>query len=226
MPRICVFDVNETLLDLSALDPDFQRIFGAPGVRREWFKQVLQSSMVATMTGAYADFAAIGAAALEMTAARHGLTLADDDKQSILGGMRRLPPHPDVREGLERLRAAGLRLATLTNSPPPVVDAQLANAGLRDYFEQVLSVDTVKRYKPAAEVYQMAARSLGVEIGQIRLIAAHDWDTTGALRAGCAAAFVARPGQTLDPLAPRPDIVANDLLGVADLIIEREGTIH
>ncbi|HKV84553.1 MAG TPA: HAD-IA family hydrolase [Ktedonobacterales bacterium] len=112
---------------------------------------------------------------------------------------------------------------TLTNSPPATVEAQLANAGLRDYFEQVLSVDAVKRFKPAAEVYRMAARSLGVEMGQIRLIAAHDWDTTGALRAGCAAAFVARRGQTLDPLAPRPDIVADDLLGVADRIIEREG---
>lgn len=223
MPRICVFDVNETLLDLSALDPEFQRVFGAAQVRQEWFKQVLQSAMVATITGAYADFGAIGGAALEMIAARHGLTIAEDDRQRILGGVRRLPPHADVRPALERLRAAGLRLATLTNSPQQTAEAQLVNAGLREYFEQALSVDAVKRFKPAAEVYQMAARSLGVEIGQIRLIAAHDWDVAGALRAGCAAAFVARPGQTLDPLAPRPDIVASDLLAVANLIIEREG---
>ncbi len=221
MPRVCVFDVNETLLDLGALDASFTRVFGDASARQAWFQQVLQSALVATVTDAYADFSAIGRAVLTMTAERRGVTLSAQDSQEIIDGMRHLPPHPDVKDGLERLRDAGLRVAALTNSPPQVAEAQLANAGLRDYFEQALSVDAVRRLKPAPEPYRMAAERLGVPIGQIRLVAAHAWDVAGALRAGCAA-FVARAGQVLDPLAPRPDVAGPDLRVVAAAILERE----
>jgi 2-haloacid dehalogenase len=222
MARVCVFDVNETLLDLGALDPHFERVYGDAGVRRSWFLQLLQSALVATVTGVYSDFGTIGAAALEMVAEREGVYLSEEDKQEILGGMRELPPHPEVAKSLERLREAGLRMATLTNSTQQVAEAQMENSGLRGYFEQILSADAVKRLKPAPEPYRMAAESLGVEMGQVRLIAAHSWDVAGALRAGCAAAFVARPGMVLDPLVERPDVVGVDLREVADRILEVE----
>ncbi len=222
MTRICVFDVNETLLDLTALDPPFERVFGRPGVRREWFGQLLQSAFVSTITDAYADFGTIGRAALEMVALRHGVALSADDRDAILGTMRALPPHPEVQTALERLRDADLRLAALTNSTEVVATAQLTNAGISPLFERILSADSGQRLKPAREAYEMAARHLGTDVGGIRLIAAHAWDVTGALRAGAAAAFVARPGAVLDPLAPAPDIVGADLLEVADRILEVE----
>ncbi len=222
MARVCVFDVNETLLDLGALDPSFERVFGDASTRKAWFGQLLTSWLAGTVTGVYSDFATIGASALEMTAARQGVDLSDEDKQEILGGIRSLPPHPEVSESIDRLREAGVRLAALTNSAQDEADAQLKNAGLHDRFEQVLSADSVKRLKPAPEPYHMAAESLGVEIGGVRLVAAHAWDVAGAMRAGCAAAFVARPGMVLDPLAETPDVLGADLREVADGILEAE----
>jgi 2-haloacid dehalogenase len=222
MGRVCVFDVNETLLDMAALDPHFERIFGDASKRQTWFGQFLALWLTELVTGSYTEFGTVGGSALEMLAERQGVDLSDEDKQQILGGMQELPPHPEVEENLGRLRDAGVRLATLTNSTQQVSDAQLDNSGLRDYFEQVLSADTVKRLKPAPEPYRLAADSLGIEIGQVRLVAAHAWDVTGAMRAGCAAAFVARPGMVLNPLAKRPDVVGADLREVADRIIEVE----
>ncbi|MBA2511539.1 MAG: haloacid dehalogenase type II [Rubrobacter sp.] len=219
MPRVIVFDVNETLLDLGALDPRFERVFGDGSIRREWFQQLLQSALVATVTGSYSDFGTIGGAALRMTAARHGMELSDEDQGYILAGMRELPPHPEAPAALDRLRDAGIRLAALTNSTEEVANAQLSNAGLADRFERILSADTVKRLKPAPEPYRAAAESLGVEMGEVRLVAAHAWDVAGAMRAGCAAAFVARPGMVLDPLVQTPDVVGADLDEVASLII-------
>ena len=219
MARVCVFDVNETLLDLGGLDPHFERVFGDAGVRRAWFSQLLQSALVATVTGSYSNFGEVGAAALEIVAEREGVDLSDEDRQKILGGMRELPAHPEVAESLERLREVGFRLATLTNSTRQVAEAQMENSGLRDYFEQILSADDVQRLKPAPEPYRMAAESLGVGVEGVRLVAAHAWDVAGALRAGCAAAFVARPGMVLDPLVERPDVVGADLREVADRIL-------
>jgi 2-haloacid dehalogenase len=223
MPHICVFDVNETLLDLRAMDLQFARVFGDASVRQAWFTQLLQNAFVATITGSYRDFGTLGAAALDMVAARRSVTVTPEEKQVLLSAMRQLPPHPETQGALERLRQAGLRLVTLTNSTAQVAEAQMAHADLSGYFEQIFSADTVQRLKPAPEPYRMVADRLGVAISDLRLIAAHAWDIAGALRAGCAAAFVARPGMVLDPLVERPDVVGADLREVAERILECEG---
>jgi 2-haloacid dehalogenase len=220
MKRVCVFDVNETLLDLAALDPLFERVFGDSSVRRLWFNQLLQSAFVATVTDAYTTFGVAAGAALRMTEERQGVQISDGERREILGGLRDLPPHPEVPDSLDRLRNAGFRLATLTNSTQEVAEAQVENAGLADRFEQILSADTAKRLKPAPAPYRMAARALEIPERGMRLVAAHAWDVAGALRAGCAAAFVAR--QPFDPLVERPDVVGADLAEVADGIIAAE----
>jgi 2-haloacid dehalogenase len=136
--------------------------------------------------------------------------------------VRRLPPHEDVTEALSRLRQAGFRMAALTNSTAEVAEAQLAHAGIREFFEQALSADMAKRLKPAREAYEFAAQRLGIAPADLRMIAAHAWDVTGAIRAGCAAAFIARPTMVLDPAGEQPDIVARDLREAAEQIIARE----
>jgi 2-haloacid dehalogenase len=213
MLRVCVFDVNETLLDLGALDPHFQRAFGDEGVRQQWFAQFIQNAFVTTIIERYQPFGAVGAAALDMIAKRRGVTLSPDDRDAILNAIRTLPPHPEVREALERLRSAGVRLASLTNSTSEVATAQLTHAGLVDLFESILSADEVHRLKPAPEPYLYAARVMGVEASQVRLIAAHAWDIAGALH---------RPGMVLDPLAPQPEIVGSDLNEVVGQILAIE----
>lgn len=223
MARVCVFDVNETLLDMGALDPHFERVFGDASARQTWFEQFLQLWLTEMVTGVYQEFGTIGGAALKMLAEGQGVEISDDEVDEILGTMKEMPPHPEVEDGLSRLRNAGFRLATLTNSTQQVGEAQIDNSGLRDYFEQTLSADTVQRLKPAPEPYSMAAESLGVELGEIRLVAAHGWDIVGALRTGCAAAFVNRPGKMLFPTAPRPEVVGTDLRDVAEQIIAVEG---
>ena len=220
MARVIVFDVNETLLDLEVLRAPFERVFKDPSALQRWFALLLHSSMVSTLADAYADFGRLGEAALESLASRHGFTLSSDDRDEILGMFRSLPPHPDVTDGLDRLKSAGLRLATLTNSSRPMLSAQMKSSGLEPFFEMLISVDEVRRFKPAPETYHMAAQKLGVSPGQIRMVAAHDWDVFGALRAGCLGAFIARPGSAYSPLYETPDVMGPDLRLVAERILE------
>jgi 2-haloacid dehalogenase len=220
MKRVLVFDVNETLLNVKALTPHFQRLFGDGEALSQWFAQLLQTAFVVTMTSNYRDFGTCARHALEVVAARRGKTIKEADREAVIAGVLSLPPHPEAAGALERLRTAGFRLATLTNSAPNALAAQLANAGLAGFFERALSVDAVRKFKPDPAVYHMAATELGVPTDQLRLIAAHNWDTTGAIRAGCRAAFVARPGMVLGPLDEQPDIIGRDLAQVADQILE------
>jgi 2-haloacid dehalogenase len=219
---IVVFDVNETLLDLAALDPLFEEAFGDAALRQQWFGQMLQLSFTGGLTGRYVDFTAAQRAALQMLARVRGVDVADDQTRRILEAMRALPAHPDVPAALDRMKDAGFRLATLTNSPLDVARDQVYNAGIADRFEEVISADEIEVLKPAATAYRFAAHRMQVDQGDMRLVAAHAWDVTGALAAGCAAAFVARPGKLPSPLGDQPDIVGDDLAAVAELIAERD----
>jgi 2-haloacid dehalogenase len=222
LPRILVFDVNETLLDLRALEPHFTRAFGDKAVTLEWFNQVILFSEAVTLAGNYKNFGEIARAALEMTAAAHGKVLSAETAQQIIGGIRNLPPHPEVPDALARLKSAGFQMVTLTNSPPAVAEAQITNANLKPFFTRIFSVDSVQRFKPAPEPYRMVARELGVETSQLRMIAAHAWDVGGAMQAGCAAAFIARPGKALFPAFLKPDVIGHDLREVAEAILVAE----
>ncbi len=77
---------------------------------------MLQVAFVGALTGRYVDFTSAQIAALHMTAARAGRSLTDAEASVIVGAMRRLPPHPDARPGIERLREAGFTITALTNS--------------------------------------------------------------------------------------------------------------
>ena len=165
--RVLVFDVNETLLDLGALDPHFARVFGDAAVRREWFATMLQSALLLTVTGPYFDFGSHFRAALALTAEKRGVTVSEADEKAILGEVRKLPAHPEVRESLTRLRAAGFRTAALTNSVGLVEEAQLTNAGIRDLFDLALTADDAKRLKPALLLVEL------VHVGSIGNIPVH-----------------------------------------------------
>jgi len=217
--KTIVFDVNETLLDLRAIRPRFEDALGSADLIGAWFGQLLRHSLVATLTDAYQPFDVLAIDALRLVVSKSGGEISEASAERVVAGMAELPPHHDVRPAVERIRAAGLRTATLTNSPPHLVTAQLAFAGIADLFDTVMSVDPVGRFKPHPDVYRFGARRLGVPIDATRLVAAHDWDVTGAIRAGGSAAFVARPGMALSAASESPDIVGSDLEEVATQIV-------
>ena len=215
---VLAFDVNETLLDLRALDAPFAAAFGDASLRPLWFSIMLQVAFVGGLTGSYTDFTTAQRSALAIVATRQKVTVSAEQSDAILNGMRTLPPHPEVRAAMERLTKK-FRLVALTNSTAEVAEAQLRNAGLRDLLEVAYSADTVRKLKPAPEPYRMVAERSGVPIGEVRLIAAHGWDIEGALAAGCRAAFVARPGAALYPHGAQPDVIGADLNAVADALL-------
>ena len=213
-----VFDVNETMLDLGALDAHFERVFGDRTSREEWFALVLRNALTLTITGGYYDFGAVAGASLTMVAGSRGVTLTEADRDTITTAVRTLPPHPDVPASLDVLQRSGLELAALTNSPPDIATAQLTNAGLAEHFTRILSVHPTRRFKPHPATYQHAAEQLATPLQQMMMVAAHDWDIAGAMAVGMRGAYVTRPGMALNPLLPPPTVTAPTMDAIAEAI--------
>lgn len=218
---LCVFDVNETLLDLAALDEFFVDLTGAAGARQEWFQSMIHTALTLTAAREYRPFGEIGAACLQPVAARHGRTATADQQREVGERMRQLPAHDDAADAITRLRAAGFGVVTLTNSVAVVAEDQLRHSGLRPLIDTGYSADEVHRLKPAPEPYRHVLRSEQVEPADAVLIAAHDWDIAGAAAAGLVTAFVSRDGRIPLPAHVEPTMSGNGLIEIADQLIER-----
>ena len=220
-PKVLFFDVNETLLDLTVMK---KSVGEALGNRSEllplWFTTMLQYSLVSTVGGQYNDFGVIGAAALQMVAANNDITLTKEEAENaILTNIRSLPAHPEVKESLARLKKAGYKLVSFTNSSNNGVKTQFENAGLTEYFDERLSIEDMGKFKPHRDAYDWAARKMNVKPSECLLVAAHGWDIAGALWANWRGAFISRPGAQLYPLAPNPEFSESDLKLITDRLI-------
>jgi 2-haloacid dehalogenase len=221
---IIVFDVNETLLDLDTLHPTLDRIFGDPAALRLWFANLITYSEALTLAGVYVPFTDIGAAVLRMLAATRGIAISDSDAAELTDRFATMPAHPEVPAALRRLREDGFRLFTLTDNTLAISGRQLEHAGVIDVFERRFSVDeTVRRHKPAPEAYHSVATALGVEPGDICLVACHVWDTIGAQAAGWQAGLILRQGNAPLSVGPQPDYIGKNLDEIAEQLIGKYG---
>jgi 2-haloacid dehalogenase len=220
---ILVFDVNETLLDITTLEPLFDRVFGNRYLLREWFAQLILYSQTMTLAGLYTPFGELAAGTLRMVASTHDVTVVDSDIDELKERLNTMPAHPDVIPALTRLRERGFRLVTLTNSASAPSPTPLERAGLGNFFEHSFSVEAVRKFKPAPETYDLVAARMGTEMSELCLVACHLWDTIGAQAAGCRGALLCRPHNAMLPATavPIPDLSAAELTDLADQIILR-----
>jgi 2-haloacid dehalogenase len=216
---LIVFDVNETLLDLTTMEPTFERVFRDKGAMRLWFANLIMYSASLTVAGCYVPFTDIGSAVMKMLADTRGIRIEEADKKELVDKFSTMPPHPEVPAALRKLRNAGFRLFTLTDNLLEVQTRQLTHGGFADLFERRFSADGVKHHKPSPQAYGYVEKELGVKPSQLCLIACHTWDTLGAVAAGWKAALIKRVGNDLLGVGPQPQIVGADLDDVADQLI-------
>ena len=215
-PQLLIFDVNETLLDLSPLKESINSALENDLGFDVWFPQLLQYSLVETVTGNYNDFSAIAAAVFKITANKFNKNFSAEEVKEILSKITKLPPHADVVKGLQKLKQQGFIMVALTNGKPSIAKDQLEFAGLTSYFDEILSVEVVRKYKPAAETYNFVTHKFKVDNSKAMMVAAHGWDIAGAKRAGLKTAFISRPGKSLYPLADSPDLTISTILELAE----------
>lgn len=218
-PAVVVFDVNETLSDMTAIRSRFEDV-GAPDYLSDlWFASVLRDGFALAATGTEAKFVSIASAVL-----RNVLKLVplnrrvEDAVEHVMEGFSTLPVHPDVVDGVRELAASNLRLVTLTNGSVDISEKLLSSAGIRNEFEMLLSVEDAGRWKPAAESYAYASRAVFEEPARMLLVAVHPWDIDGASRAGFQTAWINRTGAEYPAHFATPDFTLTAITEVSEAI--------
>jgi 2-haloacid dehalogenase len=181
----------------------------------------LRDGFALTSAGAYADFATVALGVLEGLLSHAGGPKEGPRPaaEHVLAGLPDLELHPDVAQGMRRLRDAGVRLITLTNGAAELTATVLRRGGVADLVERMMSVSEVGRWKPAAAPYLHAAQQSGVPPDEMALIAVHPWDIDGAKRAGLRAGWLNRAASPYPGHFERPDAVGGDLTALGEALL-------
>lgn len=215
-PGLLLFDVNETLSDMTPMAGRFEDV-GAPGhLAKTWFAGLLRDGFALTVAGVNEPFARLAEQALRTSLARAPLTGSLDDAVAhVMDGFARLRVHEDVPPGIRALHDLGIRLVTLSNGSASVARRLLDDAGLVEYVEDCLSVEDAGVWKPGAGAYAYALGRCGVEPGEAMLVAVHPWDTDGAQRSGLRGAWVNRGEAPFPGYFLPPDLEVGSLVDLA-----------
>ena len=216
---VIVFDVNETLSDMSPMGDRFREVGATPEMAKLWFTTLLRDGFALAASGDNGSFANIGADILGGLLTRVELDRPlDAAVDHVMAGMKGLEVHPDVPEGIRALTAGGFRLVTLSNGSAQIAGELLSAAGIRDEFESLLSVEDAPAWKPARSSYEYAAATAGTDPGSMLLVAVHPWDIHGAARAGLRTAWLNRTGDSYPAYFEAPEFTISALSELAPVL--------
>ena len=211
-----VFDAYGTLYDVHSVVQRCERCFPGKGTQLSqlWRAKQLEYTWQRSLMQRYVPFSQVTREALAYACAALGLELSVERMEALLSEYLRLEPFPEVPAALERLK---MKRAILSNGSPDLLDPLVRNSGLR--FDAVLSVDELKVYKPAPQVYELAVRRLKVAKERIGFVSSNCWDALGAKSYGFKVFWINRGGAPLDRLGFAPDAQVKSLAELADEVL-------
>ncbi|WP_375175931.1 haloacid dehalogenase type II [Pseudooceanicola sp.] len=219
----CVFDAYGTLFDVSAAarlaaqEPDMQPLAECwAALAEDWRRKQLEYSWLRAVTGVHCDFWQVTQDGLNWAMEARGITDAPI-RDRLLQLYRELAAYPEVPGMLAQLKQMGQSTAILSNGSPGMLADAVASAGVGDLLDDVLSVERVGIFKPAAQVYDLVEERFGTRADQVLFVSSNGWDAASAKAYGFTVAWVNRRGDPVDRLPGRPDHVLSDLSGITEL---------
>lgn len=214
MAATLAFDVYGTLIDTQGVLAKLREMTGelAQDFSNTWRDKQLEYSFRRGLMKQYENFAVCTGQALEYTCAYYNVALTEAQKESLLRSYRTLPAFADVKDGLADLKAADFHLFAFSNGSADAVETLLQAAGIREYFNAVVSVDAIQSFKPDPAVYAHLLSTTGSIASDTWLISSNPFDVIGAIHSGLNAAWVQRTQNAVfDPWGIEPTITVKNL---------------
>ena len=207
--EVLLYDAYGTLWDVHSVMKRCESCWPGKGmqVSQLWRIKQLEATWLRSLMGRYVPFSTVTREALEYACDALKLPLQRDHESELMSEYLRLATFPDVADSLMRKQAA--RAGILSNGSPDMLEPLVRQSGLK--LDAVLSVDELKIFKPAPEVYALAVKRLGVEAGRIGFVSSNCWDALGAKAFGFRVFWINRAGAPVDRLGVKPDAVLRTL---------------
>ncbi|CAM3412071.1 haloacid dehalogenase type II [Paracoccus nototheniae] len=220
--KAIAFDAYGTLFDVYSVSSMAEELFPGKGAQLAalWRDKQIEYTRLRTLCHQYADFWQVTGDALDYSFTALGLDLAPSSRNRLMGQYAELSAFSENAGQLKRLKDAGIALSILSNGTPWMLDQALKASGLDEYFEHVLSVDAVKRFKTAPEAYQMGPDTFGCDATDILFVSSNCWDICGATWFGYRTIWLNRYGLPLERLGVKPHQIGASLKDVADYAME------
>jgi 2-haloacid dehalogenase len=208
--RALVFDAYGTLFDVTSVITACGKVVSDPeAFAALWRAKQLEYTFLRSLCGRYKDFWRITQDALRYTCKRYNRTINPAQEQQLVEAWLHLQPFSEVKDTLRQLTT--LPRLILSNGTPTMLSTLLDNTGLKTEFDAILSVDAIRVYKPAPQVYELAVRHLGCAPHEIVFLSANGFDVAGAKTFGFTVCWVNRSGAVLDELDIVPDATVQTL---------------
>ncbi|HLK55440.1 MAG TPA: haloacid dehalogenase type II [Chthonomonadaceae bacterium] len=198
-----------------------EQLFPGKGadLNNSWRTRQFEYTWLRSMGGRYKDFWSVTEEALVFAAKTLQLELTAEKRVRLMQAYLELKPWPDVAPALASLKAAGIRLAFLSNFTPGMLNAGIKNGGLEGTFEHILSTDRAKTYKPAPHAYQMGMEAFKLRREEILFAAFAGWDAAGAKWFGYPTFWVNRLHSPAEELDVAPDGAGANLADLVTFVI-------
>ena len=206
------FDSFSTLVDVDSTATAVEKYVDDPvAFAREWHARAVTYGMVADDIDVYETYYELHRDALEYLLAAEGTTVSDDELDEMVAVYRDMDPFDDVRDGFDRLAAAGYDLGIVSNGDPAMLESLVEAVGVDDVLTATVSAGEIQRYKPAVELYEHAADRLDARPDAIAHVSNGQFDVQGAMHAGMQGVWLDRQEAPLDPFGPDPDCVVGSV---------------
>jgi 2-haloacid dehalogenase len=207
-PEAFVFDAYGTLYDVHSVAARCESCWPGKGAQLSqlWRAKQLEYTWQRSLMQRYVPFSTVTREALAYACEALKLELSVAQMEGLMGEYHRLAVYPDVASALKRL---GGQQAILSNGSPDMLDPLVEHSKLQ--FDAVISVDELKIFKPAPQVYELAVRRLGTPKDKIGFVSSNCWDALGAKSYGFTVYWINRLNAPVDRLGFRPDEVLTSL---------------
>ncbi len=219
MTKVIAFDIYGTLIDTHGVVTRLKEYIGneAQTFSNKWRDKQLEYSFRRGLMRSYQHFGICTSQALDYTNQLLQTNLSDEQKASLLAEYRILPAFDDVIESLTALKTAGHKMYGFSNGTADAVEGLLSNAGIRDLFDGVVSVDPMQTFKPNPDVYTHMVKTGGASVKDTWLVSSNPFDVIGAATVGMQTVWVQRSKSVVfDPWGVEPTTIVKSLIELPD----------
>ena len=220
--KAIVFDAYGTLLDVYSVGALAEKLFPGKGaaIAITWRDKQIEYTRLRTMCDRFVDFWQVTGDALDYACDAQGVDLTADARTALMAEYEELTAFAENHAALTRLQDAGMPMAVLTNGSAGMIAAALKAAKLAGFFDHVLSVDSVQKFKTAPEVYQMGPDAFGCAASEILFVSSNCWDICGATWFGYHTIWLNRYDQPMERLGVEPTARGKTLTDVLDYLLD------